>query len=315
MISIRQYSPADAPLWNEFIAKSKNGTFLFDRRYMDYHSDRFADSSLIAADDNGTWLSVMPANRVGNTVLSHGGLTYGGFISDETMTTTKMVDLFAALCRYLSDARIERLEYKTMPAIYHRLPADEDRFALFSHGAAISRRDVLSVIDLSAPGPVQARRKRGAAKAESAGLTIEESEEWPAFWQILAANLLERHDRRPVHALEEITLLHRGFPASIKLFIAKRDGEVMGGAVLYIADQTVHVQYIASSIEGRKCGALDLLFVVLIERHRSFRYFDFGISNESDSRVLNRGLTEFKEGFGARAIVHDHYALPIPAAA
>lgn len=45
--SIIRYNPALVDEWNEFVTRSKNGTFLFDRRYMDYHSDRFEDFSLM----------------------------------------------------------------------------------------------------------------------------------------------------------------------------------------------------------------------------------------------------------------------------
>ena len=38
MFEIRRYSADKADEWNAFVATSKNGTFLFDRRYMDYHS-------------------------------------------------------------------------------------------------------------------------------------------------------------------------------------------------------------------------------------------------------------------------------------
>ena len=183
MFRIRPYSSADAHSWNEFIARSKNGTFLFDRGYMDYHADRFSDSSLIISDADGRWISVLPANRVDNALISHGGLTYGGLISDEEMTTSRMVDLFAALLRYLAEAGMKRLEYKTVPAIYHSLPAEEDRFALFLHGASLSRRDVLAVVDLGAQGRIQERRRRGAKKAESAGVVVEESDDWAPFWE------------------------------------------------------------------------------------------------------------------------------------
>ena len=33
--------------WNRAVESSKNGTFLFDRRFMDYHRDRFCDCSLV----------------------------------------------------------------------------------------------------------------------------------------------------------------------------------------------------------------------------------------------------------------------------
>ena len=48
MITIRRYAPADKPLWDGFVALSKNATFLHYRDYMDYHSDRFSDFSLMA---------------------------------------------------------------------------------------------------------------------------------------------------------------------------------------------------------------------------------------------------------------------------
>ena len=42
-VSVEQYSSERSAEWNEFVKNSKNGTFLFDRNYMDYHSERFTD--------------------------------------------------------------------------------------------------------------------------------------------------------------------------------------------------------------------------------------------------------------------------------
>ena len=47
MFEIKKYSPADRTAWDQFVKTSKNGTFLFERAYMDYHSDRFTDFSLL----------------------------------------------------------------------------------------------------------------------------------------------------------------------------------------------------------------------------------------------------------------------------
>ena len=41
---------------------SKNGTFLFLRAYMDYHSDRFHDHSLMFHNEKGKLIAVLPAN-------------------------------------------------------------------------------------------------------------------------------------------------------------------------------------------------------------------------------------------------------------
>ena len=86
--------------WNQFVAASKNGTFLFDRRYMDYHSDRFEDYSLMFYRE-GRLYALLPANRKGDTLQSHAGLTYGGLVMDAKTTAAATVQLFSELNDYL----------------------------------------------------------------------------------------------------------------------------------------------------------------------------------------------------------------------
>lgn len=47
MFEIRRYTDSDSAAWNDFVKKSRQGTFLFDRNYMDYHKDRFKDYSFM----------------------------------------------------------------------------------------------------------------------------------------------------------------------------------------------------------------------------------------------------------------------------
>ena len=49
MISIIRYSDDRVEEWNQFNKQSKNYMFMFDRKYMDYHRDRFKDHSLCVA--------------------------------------------------------------------------------------------------------------------------------------------------------------------------------------------------------------------------------------------------------------------------
>ena len=76
------YTPDWAADWNRLTDEAKNGTFLFRRSYMDYHSDRFADCSLLFTDSSGRPAALFPANydAASRTVWSHQGLTYGGLI-------------------------------------------------------------------------------------------------------------------------------------------------------------------------------------------------------------------------------------------
>ena len=134
--------------------------------------------------------------------------------------------------------------------------------------------------------------------------------DFKSYWDILEWALEGRHNTKPVHNLEEIKNLARLFPEHIKLFIAKKDNEILGGALIFENEKIVHTQYLANSLKGRDLGALDFVINNLItETYKNKQYFDFGISNENSGRYLNTGLMDQKEGFGARAVVHDFYEL------
>ncbi|HEX8136008.1 MAG TPA: GNAT family N-acetyltransferase [Pyrinomonadaceae bacterium] len=313
-MKVRPYGPADKERWNEFVAQSKNGTFLFFRDYIDYHADRFADASLIISDEDDKIISLLPASREAETVISHAGLTYGGFLTDAQMTTPTMLKLFDAALGHLKDQGVSKLIYKTIPHIYHRHPAEEDIYALFVKNTLLYRRDVLSVIDQAARVKPQERRMRAARKALRNGLSVRESQDYEQFWRILEENLLLKYSLKPVHSPSEIMLLAGRFPNEIKLFASYKGEAMLAGAVLYLSGNVCHVQYNAASAEGKTSGALDILLSRLVEQFsESKRYFDFGVSTEKDGRYLNVGLIQYKEGFGARTVAHDFYELDIRA--
>lgn len=306
---VTAYDHAHQDEWDAFVQHSKNGTFLFRRGYMDYHADRFSDGSLMVRDGRERLVALLPASLSGDVVTSHGGLTYGGLVTATDMTTPRMLEVFDAVVEHLRDTGAAVLEYKVVPHIYHRVPAEEDRYALFRAGAVRHRSDVLSVIDYRERLQYQERRRRALRKASSAGLAVGISSDLDSFWCVLG-EALARHDTRPVHSLEEISLLAERFPDRVVLHAVHDGDRLIAGVLAYLTDTVCHLQYIASSGEGRAAGALDLAVDHAIDAYaHSHRWFDFGISTEQGGRHLNTGLAEQKEGFGARAVVHDHFVL------
>lgn len=308
MLQVQAYRPDQARAWNTLNQRARNGHFLFDRGFMDYHGDRFEDASLMVFED-GVPIALLPANRADDQVWSHQGLTFGGLIADE-LGASRILAGLDACAAHLAGQGVKALIYKAQPWIYHRLPAQEDLYWLFRRNAVLMRRDLSIAIDYRARGPVASRRQRGMRKAQSAGLTFGQSHDWAAFWEILGAVLAARHGATPVHTLAEIQLLAARFPEAIALHTATQGGVVMAGVVLFCSPQVAHAQYIAVSEEGRSLAALDGLFEHLIAGHSStYRYFDFGISNTSQGRVLNEGLVRQKEEFGGGGLTHDFYAV------
>jgi len=311
MIRVEKYEPKYKPAWDQFISQSKNGVFLFYRDYMEYHSDRFTDHSLLFFDDDQL-VALMPANIKENVLVSHGGLTFGGVISDSRMRMPTMLEIFDAFIIYLKRLGVVQVIYKAIPHIYHTVPAEEDLYALFRHNAQLIRRDVSSTIDMREKMRFSKGRKWGVNQARKSGLVVKQSHDFKTFMAIEEHVLRTRHGVKPVHTAEEIALLASRFPDNIQLFAAYRREAMLGGVIMYESKNVAHAQYIAANDEGRECGALDLVMDFLInERYAAKRYFDFGISTENEGRYLNMGLVENKEGFGARATVYDFYKLDL----
>jgi hypothetical protein len=310
-LRVERYTTSKKSEWDRFIGSSKNGTFLFYRDYMEYHADRFVDHSLLFFEDEKL-IAVLPANLDGDVLVSHGGLTYGGVITDQKMRMEVMMQLFDILLDSLRQEGMRRLVYKTVPHIYHIVPAEEDLYALFVHNARLSRRDVSATIDMMEKIGLNRGKKASINQGKSLGLEVRRSYDFRTFMSILTDLLHQKYDAHPTHTTEELVLLADKFPENIKLFEIHLKGRMLAGVVIYESQNVAHMQYSASSEEGKTLDASVMLLNVLInEYYAGKKYFDFGISTEKEGRYLNRDLMTFKEHFGARAVAYDFYEIKI----
>lgn len=312
MYRVERYSPQYKMSWDDFLRTAKNGHFMFSRDYMEYHSDRFEDFSLIFFDEKGRIAALLPANIKESVCYSHQGLTFGGFLLADKTSTQAVITLFDVLHQFLKQSSVSRLVYKPCPHFYHTLPAQEDLYALFLKHARLIRRDVSSVIDLQQPIKYSKGRKWSVKRAKNSEIQVLEKNDLSEYWSLLSSTLERQHKARPVHTLEEMQGLRSSFPGNIRLFVAEKGGKVLAGTLLFVNRDVAHTQYLANSDAGRDIGALDLVLDHLItDEFRAFRYFSFGISTEEEGRYLNEGLIAQKEGFGARAVVHDFYEVAV----
>lgn len=311
VIEILLYETKYKEIWDEFIIGAKNSHFMFCRDYMEYHSDRFTDYSLMFMVDNKL-LAVLPANIDESIVCSHQGLSFGGIISNSKMTVPLMLNIFSKLIEYLRIEGIKTLIYKAIPYIYSTLPAQEDLFALNINNARLFRVDTSSTIDLFNKIDFSSRRKRGVKKAIKNGCKVIESNDYGEFYSLLTSMLVQTHNTKATHSLSEIECLVKNFSDRIKLYATYDDDEMCAGVLVFEMNHWAHAQYIVSSEKGKSCGALDLLFFELINTiYDKKRFFDFGISTESQGKILNTGLIAQKEEFGARSIIHNFFELSI----
>lgn len=310
MIEIRLYNTLLHQEWNRFVHESKNATFLHLREYMDYHSDRFTDSSLMAYND-GKLLAILPANRVDSTLYSHQGLTYGGWLMPlKHFNVTNMLAVWEAMKEFLPSIGINSLIYKPSPHIYHKYPAEEDLYAIFRHNGSIIETNVASSIPLDNALDFNYTYRKAVNTARNNNILITEEQQCNRYWHLLSSLLQEKYDTNPVHSLSEISLLKERFPENIRLFTASVDGRILAGVLVYCTHTVAHAQYIASNEEGRSKGALPLLFKHLISTvFADMKHFDLGTSNENHGLYLNEGLILQKSHLGGRAIVYNTYKI------
>lgn len=317
---IIRYTPERKEEWNGHIRASRNGTFLFLREYMDYHSDRFSDHSLMYYDDKGRLLAVMPANESEGVLHSHQGLTYGGFVLSAKTHAYDVKEMFELTLSHLREHGFTEWHYKPVPTIYQQYPSQEDEYWLWRNGAEQVMCNLSCTVGFTSAGTFfkeasNARKHTYMNKLRSQGYTVDTNTPMCDFWTVLETNLQAVYGAKPVHTIQEIERLKVSFPDNILCVTAQNaDGVIEAGVVLFISGQVVKTQYISASTEGKHTKALDFLILSLIEHYRedgNYHYFDLGTSNEHGGHILNESLILQKEGFGGRGVVYKGYKMKL----
>lgn len=311
MISVRKYASSDFDVWNDFVKNAKNSLFMHNRNFMEYHSDRFTDNSLMFYDDEEL-LALLPCNIKDNELFSHGGLTYGGFITNLKMKQYKMQECFTALKTYMAENNIKSLTYKTIPYCYDTLASQEDLYSLYVNGATVLKVEPSTLIDMTIPVKLPKGRKAQIARAKREGVKIELSNDFESFIELENKILSELHNTKAVHSPAELHLLQSRFPEQIELYAAIYEGKLIAGTVIFVYDNVIHTQYMAADDKAREIGALDYAVSEVIEKYKQTkRYLDFGISSENAGQYLNEGLIAQKESFGGRTMVYQTWKLDL----
>ena len=310
-ITLKPYDPCLKATWDAAVQASRNGTFLHQRDYMDYHARRFKDASLMCYKGNRL-VALFPCNLTDGTCYSHQGLTYGGLLMLPEAMMNDVAEALEEIAKYFAARSCRQIIYRAIPSIYHRNAAEEDLYQLHRMGAVLSGRSASTTI-VQGQQQFSKLRTRLLHKAILAGLHVAQSHDYPDFWPVLEENLMSRHHVRPVHTLDEMVQLSRHFRQHIHLFnVYDNRHDIVAGCIVYETDTVAHAQYIASTATGRRWGATSLLFHHLLnEVYAEKPFFDLGISTEQEGRVLNEGLQRFKESLGGRTTVYDTYTLKL----
>jgi hypothetical protein len=292
-VRAERYDPSARDTWDALVGRARARHFMFKRPYMEYHAERFADASFVILLDDRP-VAAFPASRQGDEVVSHGGLTFGGLLSDSELTTVRTIEALEAITTALRADGVRTLTYKPVPHIYHLAPAEEDLFALHTAGARLAGRELTVAIPAGRRPEYSTERRRAIQRGRGGSITLGGDGRVEEFMALTRTVLRERHGVEPVHSATEMRLLADRFPDCIRLFTAAEDGQIVSGVLIYETPSVAHAQYIVAGQRGRELRANDALFDHLLRDVYSDRWFDFGISNERNGD-LNAGLLRWFE--------------------
>ena len=310
--SVRKYQSSDYIIWNQFVSEAKNGTFLFHRDFMEYHKDRFEDFSMLVFDSKMNLIAIIPATISKSEVISHQGLTYGGFVMTKNIGGTSFAQVFQRVLTFLQSNGITNFTIKMQPPLYSEIGNLGLDFCLFQKGVTAYRKDMALLIDYSQQHRFHKSKEKHWKKFDDLHLEIKEESSVKVFWEkVLVPRLTEKHQSSPVHTLDEMEKLKVLFPHSIRQFSIYKEETILAGITIFEFENGVKSQYGATTKEGEENRALDFLFMYLIEKFKreGKRFFDMGIVNDGTS--YNEGLLKQKEELGCVIYSQEHYKIKL----
>lgn len=320
-MKIEIYTDSMQVEWDRFCIEGCAANFQHTRKFLSYHAGRFRDISLVLLDEKGKVLAVFPAavdNSDPRRVISHPGATYGGIVYQGRKSIEQVWEMFQHISEWYSNNNYVELIYKTTPAHCQNHVSVIDQYILWRLNSTLFRRDLWNVLLLDGSRSLSKGRKWSLNKAHKNGVVIRKANDmhdFEIFHNMLASNLLDRHETSPVHSLQEMWDLSHRFPESMTLWLAAdADDQVCAGTWLFdLSRSTVHTQYIASNEHGRNLFAVDKLLEHLITQAEESgkAFFSFGASTENNGGVVNEGLFAFKSGFGIGSSTHDFYSVSL----
>lgn len=316
-LTIVPYAKEYAPLWDRFVMeRSVNGTFLQTRRFLSYHPDgRFRDASVLVFNGNEL-AAVCPAAGCvadGRRVLrSHPGSTFGGPVLSAALCRAQKLIALVGLLDECWSREYDAVELKPTSDLFSTLPSDALQYALYHEGYT-EELELSAWLELNGASYDSLRagysfnKRYDLKKCEKAGLTCAPlctEEELDAFYSLLCLNLQKFH-ARPVHTLEELFDFQTGRLREEIAFLGVWDaeGSMVAGACLFYFRQTdaLHTQYLAARPASGGFSPSPFLYdgVVRYALERGCARLSFGTSTHDRGRVLNEGLIQNKEGYGA----------------
>ncbi len=309
MLKITEANSRHLAQWDDFVESSVNGTIFHRQRFLSYHGKKFSgkEKHLIVLNGNNPWAQISLAVNDKKAGPAAGGArspyagSYGGFVFNAYPSYAEGKELAALFINYLRQINISTFTLTPPLACCAASPVDTFYFNLLENGFTSLKRDISNVFCFKKDQPidrmVSQRARRGARKAQTAGITTIHKGNVEHFWKTLTATY-RKLGVDPTHTLEEYKLLMRLFPEQIYVDVAYQNKTPVAGIACITVNPLVRSSfYLCQDPQYQDTQALSLLVMQALgcAQEEGFSYFDFGTS--SANMVARENLFAFKENF------------------
>ena len=294
-------------LWDSFVLKSNNGTIFHSRKFLSYHKERnFQDCSFLFQNKNNIE-ALFTGAIIDDVLYSHPGASFGGFIYNQLSFEfgSKIVEL---LLEFAQQNNLKEIVIVPTPFIYYNQYNEVMEYCLYIKGFSVIEYYMSSFVDLESNllDQLHNRKKRYIKKMEGE-IEIVLSKDLDSFYPILVNNKL-KHKTKPTHTLEELKILMQQFPDEIKLLLSCQNNKIIGGALNFITNKNSCILFynmIDYEYQSLQVASLQIYASLKWAQENNLKFLDIGVSQlyEGDKIVPHESLINFKEQFGAKAMI------------
>lgn len=302
---------------DNFIMKgSTTGEFINTLNYLNYHPEgRFEDDSIAVFDNGcGEIRGVLVAAKTGiNMVESYPGTTFAGPVIDRTSNLDVIETVMDMILEYY-ESKYKKIKIKRIPDYYTGQPFHLIDYILLRRGYVYGISALANIVDLRNVKTEEdiwklfSPRKRNQTRKvmKEQVLVFSEGGVRQNVWANMNQNLKSKYDTKTTHTFDEIQELLKRCPEHMKAYYVDTvDGECAAFALGYLYKNVFHTQYLDMDYRyAGKCPNQMLIFELMrIARRMGYTYFSFGASTENGGEILNRGLYNYKMGYGGGDVV------------
>ena len=286
--------------------------------FLDYHTK--VNCSYLAIEKSNKLLCYLPYSEETNSLVSHQGATYGGFIQIVNLSKDEIKLIYSKTIKYLKNAGVNNLTVRFLPELF----ADKNKNNLNVYLKSKMKNsfyeeeyylELNTNIETISSTNFRRNHKRDIKNFSSTKFEIIENsktENIEIFYNLLEENL-KKHNISPTHKLNELEWLLNNLSDNFKLTLIKNSEFYLAGSVkISINKFTDYVIYGSMNYQTNFRGAIKYLYWYTAQD--SFRnkkkYLTFGINNKHHEEK-NLNLDKFKLGFGCKVANRGTYKITI----